>query len=101
MIVDAIFLALATIVGLLGTTLGAITKSVGSVMPDEITTAVNYFVSKIMLWQFLFPIDQLFLAIAWVITFFGFLFLTKIILWVWAILPWTGDTKAPLPKITK
>jgi len=57
----------------------------GSVLPEGISTAITLIYGYMQLFNFLFPIDQLFLALAAALTFQAAVFIWFIVRWTLAL----------------
>lgn len=93
MIIDLIFYTGSFILILLG----GLFSALSFIFPEQITTAINYFVSFFNYFRGWLPIDQMLIAGGVYSTFLGFWYAYKVIRYVYAHIPWVGSHH-PHPK---
>lgn len=70
------------------------------VIPSQIADSVIYFISFLAYVKPIFPIDTLMQSVGVVLSFYALIYVLKIILWAYAMLPWVGK-EIPLPTISQ
>lgn len=98
MIIDAIFILCLVPLSIILVFLQGITAAFTNIIPDQLYNSVTTFIQYLAYLNPIFPIDTLLYCISTLAIFFTCLYIIKILLWIWSLVPYLGN-HVNLPKL--
>lgn len=92
-----IFTFIAYLGGVIINLIAALFSALSFAIPQQMTDSIFYFVSKLKVFGFFFPINTLMQAAGVFLNFLMLFYMVKILLWIIGHIPWINTQ--PLPEI--